>query len=295
MLSSVRIKAIYNTLFNERVKHYFEQVIIILGIIGFSIHLLIIFLFDAGIIELKESLKPLFANPVAAIYTPFSFILIYEVYLLVYYLPESFTTSIGKQFEIISLIEIRNLFKDIAKLKPDVHWFSYSSNVIFTIDIIGFVVLFYLIYWFYRLKKERPRLALPANIGDFVLAKQLICSVLLIILVGLSIYSLVEWLSAVSQFNIEAIDTMGAINNVFYDEFFSVLIAVDVFILIISFKYTEKYSQLIRNSGFVISTILIRLSFSSSEMMNMILIVVGVLFGVVMLKIYNLIVQLEVE
>jgi hypothetical protein len=95
--------------------------------------------------------------------------------------------------------------------------------------------------------------------------------------------------------SLDAIDEMSLINNIFYDEFFSVLIMVDVFILIISFKYTEKYSQLIRNSGFIISTILIRLSFSSTEILNMALIVLAALFGVIMLKIYNMVMRVESE
>ena len=59
----------------------------------------------------NESL--LLTNPISGIYTPFSIILYYEIFLLIYYLPRSFTTSILKQFEIISLIVIRRIFYDI--------------------------------------------------------------------------------------------------------------------------------------------------------------------------------------
>ena len=52
-----------------------------------------------SIIEIgNESL--LLTNPISAIYTPFSIILYYEIFLLIFYLPRSFTTSILKQFEI---------------------------------------------------------------------------------------------------------------------------------------------------------------------------------------------------
>jgi hypothetical protein len=62
----------------------------------------------------NESL--LLTNPISAIYTPFSIILYYEIFLLIFYLPRSFTTSILKQFEIISLIIIRRIFYDIPKI-----------------------------------------------------------------------------------------------------------------------------------------------------------------------------------
>ena len=61
----------------------------------------------------------------------------------------------------------------------------------------------------------------------------------------------------------------------------------DVFILLISFQYTERYSQLIRNTGFIISTILLRLSFSASGLTSILLIISGILFGLLILLIYN--------
>jgi hypothetical protein len=78
------------------------------------------------------------------------------------------------------------------------------------------------------------------------------------------------------------------INNVFFENFFTVLILVDVLILIYSFLYSDKFNKVIRNSGFIISTVLIKISFSTTGLINTILIVVAVLFGVVIFKIHNL-------
>lgn len=289
------IRSTHHTLFNEQVKKKFEQVIIVFGLIGFAIHLLIILLHDFDIIQIQAPFQDLFHNPISAIYTPFSFILIYEVYLLVYYIPESFSNAIAKQFEIISIIEVRNIFKDISKLKLDLNWFSFHNNVVFTVDIIGFIFIFFFTFLFYKLKKQRPKTENLQDIEGFILSKKAICALLIVILAGLSVYSLIHWIGEVNQFNIQAVDEIREINTIFYDEFFSVLIVVDVIILIISFRYTENYSLLIRNSGFVISTIMIRLSFQSGEILNMILIVIGILFGLVMLKIYNLIMKIETE
>lgn len=87
-------------------------------------------------------------NPISAIYTPFSFILIYEVYLLIYYLPKSFTTYITKQYEIITLIIIRKLFKDLAALELTSDWFEIKGDLQFTYDLLASLVLFILIYFF---------------------------------------------------------------------------------------------------------------------------------------------------
>ena len=67
------------------------------------------------------------------------------------------------------------------------------------------------------------------------------------------------------------------------------MILADVFILLLSFQYTERYSQLIRNTGFIISTILLRLSFSVSGLTSILLIISGIVFGLIILLIYNLI------
>ena len=77
------------------------------------------------------------------------------------------------------------------------------------------------------------------------------------------------------------------LNNLFFNEFFTIMILADVFILLLSFQYTERYSQLIRNTGFIISTILLRLSFSADGLTSIILIISGIVFGLIILLIYN--------
>ena len=82
------------------------------------------------------------SNPIVATYTPFSFIIVYEVYMLVYYLPRSITTYISKQYEIITLIIIRRLFKDLGNLEITSNWFDISGDLQFTYDLIASLVLF---------------------------------------------------------------------------------------------------------------------------------------------------------
>jgi len=106
----------YASLLSEKVKEKSEFVIVLVAIAGFGVHLLLIAAVSLDIIRLDDHSK-LLDNPIAAIYTPFSFILIYEVYLLVYYLPKSIYNYIGKQYEIITLILIRRLYKDLPKRK----------------------------------------------------------------------------------------------------------------------------------------------------------------------------------
>ena len=142
-------KSLYQTFLSNETRKKSERIILIIAIASFFIHLSLIFLVDLGAIKI-DSGTSLFENPIAAIYTPFSFILVYEVYLLIYYLPRSITTYIGKQYEIITLIIIRRIFKDLSALSLSPDWFTEKYDLQFTYDILASVIMFFLIYLFYN-------------------------------------------------------------------------------------------------------------------------------------------------
>jgi len=283
----------YDRLFNEKVKQRLEEIILVLALLGFAIHLALIFGKSYGLFQIKTPYEELLDNPISAIYTPFSFILIYEVYLLVYYLATSFSNSIGKQFVIIALIEVRNIFKDITKLKLELNWFAYKDNVVFTVDIVGFVLLFYLIYWFFRLKDQHRSGEARIEVPSFIKAKKVISIFMLFVLAGLTTFNLVSWIIDVVDYQQGVLSELRDVNTIFYVDFFNILIIVDVLILILSYRYTHRYSLLIRNSGFIISVVLIRLSFGSSTILNMALVLMGALFGVLIARIYLAMARME--
>ncbi|WP_310554543.1 hypothetical protein [Flavobacterium sp.] len=285
----------YNYFLSEKVKQKSEVVIIYFAIISFLLHLLLIGLVNLDIIVINDHSK-LLSNPISAIYTPFSFILIYEVYLLLYYLPKSTSIYIGKQYEIISLIVIRRIFKDLSNVEFSTNWFFIKNDILFTSDLIAILILFFLIFIFYRLVKEgiptEPEIAKP-KIMRFISLKQTIATCLVPVFLALSIYSLGHWLYE-SFFSISKIVTdIKDINKVFFDDFFTILILVDVLLLLFSFLHSDKFSRVIRNSGFIISTILIKLSFSTEGILNIVLIVTAIVFGVILLKIHNLYEKME--
>lgn len=276
---------------SPRAKKRIERVVLWLSIFSFIVHLVFIY-FKPWFSFLNDE-SPLLGSPIAAVYTPFSFILVYEVYLLIYYLPKSITTYISKQYEIISLIIIRRLFKDLANLELSSDWFSIKSDLQFTYDLLASLVLFYLLYWFYRLNKSRKKLNEEQNIKDsnlnrFIIFKKTIAAVLVPLLLGMVLFSFGKWGLAELADSDNSLKELTNINNIFFDEFFSLLIIVDVLLLLVSFFYTDKYHKVIRNSGFVISTILIRLSFSVDGLVNTLLILSAVVFGLAILAIHNI-------
>jgi hypothetical protein len=108
------------------------------------------------------------------------------------------------------------------------------------------------------------------------------------VLLYIAVTTLTTWLWSVQQDNATAAMSLKDINNIFFDEFFTLLIVVDVVLLLISFFYSDQFHKVIRNSGFIISTILIRLSFAVDGLINTILIVSAVIFGLLILYIHNL-------
>lgn len=273
----------FAAVFAPSVQKKIENTILLLAGVGFVIHLSLIF-FEAQGITLFSPLYPeLLNDPISAIYTPFSLILIYEIYLLLFYLPRSFTSCVSKQFEIISLIVIRKIFKDIPQMNLSDTWYSDTHNFELAVDLLGFLILFLLIFLFNLSKQRLPKRPVEdPTLLRFISSKKMVSVLLFVVLSIMSIATFGQWMvDVINQQKVAQIDSL------FFNQFFTLLILADVVILLISFRYTEEYPKLIRNTGFIISTILIRLSFSAEGYLSMILILVGVSFALLILQIYN--------
>ncbi len=284
------VNRVYELLLSTDVKHRSENAILGVAIISYLVHLLLILLVNQEVIQIESKF---FSNPIAAIYTPFSFILIYEVYLLIFFLPRSISSYIGKQYEIITLIVIRRIFKDIANLELTSDWFSIQQDLQFTYDVLTSLILFFLIYFFYKQTRSRSAaisdesLPIDMNMARFIQFKKAIAVLLVPTLVVLALTSLTRWAILAFDDYKNGIVALSGLNTVFFDEFFTVLIIVDVTLLLASFFLSDQFHKIIRNSGFIISTVLLKVSFSVEGLINNALIVVAVLFGLAILIIHN--------
>jgi len=291
MALSKLLKTLHGIFLSEETKERSEKVILSIAIISFIIHLLVIYIVDFGVISLNDS-SDLLANPISAIYTPFSFILLYEVYLLIYYLPKSFTTYIGKMYEIMTLIVIRRLFKDLSNLNLSSDWFKIKYDLQFTYDLVTSLIMFFLIYIFYLQSREKyiatPEKELNMDaLSKFIQIKKTLATFLVPIFILLSIYSFVSWLLSITYSVETSSNSFANLNNIFFEQFFNILIFADVLVLLSSFFLTDQFHKVIRNSGFIISTILIRISFSTTGIVNNLLIICSITFGLIIIVIYN--------
>jgi hypothetical protein len=134
---------------------------------------------------------------------------------------------------------------------------------------------------------NQPKTEKSIAVYNFIKLKNIMAMFLIPIFLMLSCYSLGHWIYE-SFFSItNLVKTIKDVNKIFFDDFFTFLILTDVLLLLFSFFLTDKFNKVIRNSGFIISTILIKISFGTEGILNTILILVAVLFGVMILYIHN--------
>jgi len=276
---------IFSFFLSEKTKKIVERYILYISIFGFLAHLFLIFINKSGYLTIKDHYN-LLNNPISAIYTPFSFILIYEIYQLIYYLPRSISVYISKQYEIITLIIIRRIFKDISDLNFNQNIITSNLNEYLFIDLLTSIILFFLIFLFrISSRKEIKNISNNVTLIKFIKIKKWISSVLVPLIVLLAFSHLYNWSN--EYIMNEKISDIKSLNTIFFDELFQILILVDVFLLLFSFFNSDLFHNIMRNSAFIISTILIRISFMTEGLNNVILIIISVLFGLFIQLIYN--------
>jgi len=285
---------LFNLLSRDIVKQQLEKGVVYLSFILFFGHLLLILL--RNLYPGVAILQPLSANYLSALYTPFSIILVYEVYLLILALPLSFTNSIRKQYEIISLIIIRNVFKDISKF-DDFDQLLKQTDVITQIaaDLGSGLLLFFLVGVFYHVSLKRPSLNYlsESEISKFVSLKQRIAVLLMFVFLSLTVYSVYIFGDAIYKLiYLDKTFTLD-LGIIFFVEFYTVMIFSDVVIFIASFMFSQTYARLLRNAGFVCSTVILRISLSAEPEISGILAAVAVITGILSQLIYIYFVSLE--
>jgi hypothetical protein len=273
----------FDKYFNAKNVRKIELLILRVAVFAFLLHLSFIFLGNNFIY-----FKNLQHSYLKAIYTPFSFILFYEVFLLVIIIPKSISEFIGKQFEVITLITLRSFFHDIADLdlKNSIN-INNPEFISLVYDLIASLIMLSLTILYYKIYQNNRKSDIVNELNNFINIKKLVSLGMILILFLLSISSLFVW-------GTEMLDALKLKQNypnpntVFYADFFSIMIFVDVLLLIISFIYHFSFFTIFRNASFIITTILIRMSLTIEKPMNYIIILIGFLFSIISFYLYSL-------
>jgi hypothetical protein len=265
-----------------------ERVIVCLAAGGFVIHLMLIALAQS-VPSLREGvLSQLDCNFLHAVYTPFSFILFYEVMLLVLALPRSHTSSIGKQYEIISLIVIRRVFKDIGEFSDPANLFAQTETAWMVLtDMLAAVAMFALVTLFRRLSQTVAHSKPHSDLASFLAIKKTVAILLFIVLILLAIHNVIQWASQTLAESMGQSEESKNLDYFFFPAFFEFMIFTDVFLLIVSIPFYDRYEYVIRNSGFVISTVLLRFSLSTPKPYDLAIGLVAIIYGLCVLGVFS--------
>jgi hypothetical protein len=224
-----------------------------------------------NIISLGEAHSPFFAIELA-----FNILLIFEILGLIFLIPNSVADSVGKQFEIISLLLLRDAFKEFGHYLEEPHWdveFLLEMAPIVT-DAFGAVVIFLVTGIFY---KSQRHVKITRNYDEqqgFIKVKKLLSSYLALSFFGLGIYDLLS-----------AYSTHQFIYSL--KLFYNLLIFTDIFILLFSLRYNSKYYNLFRYSSFALATVFLRLTLSAPAYFNVMLALTAGLMVLFVTFIYN--------
>ena len=269
---------LHDRLLGKPAEHQVRKFGLVAAIVGFVIHLLLWFTYQIGILEVGSASTDLLDSPLDALYTPFSILLAYEVYQLIRAIPESFSTAVGKQFEIVTLLVVRDIFKRLSELEFSGDWTIDSELKLIIIECFTFITLF-TTSLIYRANSNTDAKVdfKDSDLLNFVQNKQKIAVVLLATYLVVAMFSFSNWIISVGEGD-------GSVTReIFFLDFFTILILADILILLISYGYSTDFTNLARNTGFILSTVVLRVAIGATGVSSMILFVLGGLLGIAVL------------
>ena len=211
----------------------------------------------------------------AAIELSFTLLLIFEVISLILSLVYSVSASVGKQFEILSLILLRDTFKEISHFQYPLVWEQIEISLLpIIVTAIGALVIFIILGFYYKVHKKHQIIIIEKDRTSFIVAKKIISIYLFISFITILLVNSVTYLQ-------------GGKPEPVFETFFTILIFSDIFIMLISLRYGSSYRSAFRNSGFAISTVIIRLVFIAPLITGTLLGIGAALFVLVISLVYN--------
>lgn len=210
-----------------------------------------------------------------AIEWAFLLLLIYEVISLTLSLAKSTSTSLRKQFEVLSLFLLRDTFKEFSHFTEPLDWKKIEPSIIPIVSTsLAALVIFVILIFFHKQQRRHPFAKDKGDTTYYIAAKKFIAMVLLasfLFIIGLN-----GWNYLAHGHTETAFET-----------FYTVLIFSDILIVLLSIRYSASYLITFRNSGFAVATVMIRLSLIAPLVISSFLGVGAALFALGVLVAFN--------
>lgn len=211
----------------------------------------------------------------AAVSLVFSFLLLFEIAGLVFSLPRSVAESVGKQFELLALILLREAFLEFAHASEPIEWANVADSVPYVVtDMAGALAVFALLIPFHRIQRHKSITTDELDQTSFVAAKKVVSLALLGTFVLLGISTLAETLQ-------------GRTAAPFFPTFYTVLVLGDILVVLISLRFSATFHVVFRNAGFAAAVVLVRVALSAPPYINIALAIAATAFALGLSYLYN--------
>ncbi len=241
-----------------------------------------VFLAIIGLVELNRcDLLPgsvgllVGTNRFLAVNVAFTLLLILEVVELIFTLPCSTSKSMGKQLEVMSLILLRDAFKELSLFTEPL---NVMDNLVplqkLVAQGLGAFAIFVLLGAYSRLVKKRASIKGGVPKYCFVAAKKLVAVVLLVLFAGLGGSNVFLALTDQTHFN-------------FFSEFYTLLIFSDILLVLIAQRFFPAFRIVFRNSGYALATLVMRLAMAAPAYYDSLMGTGAALFVVALTLAYN--------
>ena len=245
-----------------------------------KISITLVFIFLLGIIAIQLN-RSGYLPAVLAAYTPknhffavevaFTMVLIQEVVSLIFTIPCSFSRSVGKQFEILALILMRNAFKELSYFPEPITFIDNKMAVLHILsDGFGALVTFALLGYYYAIQTRAGEEKMQAiDLFRFVAAKKAIALVLLAIFILMGVQNAISLLH-------------GGESGEFFHGFYTILILTDILVVLLAQCFQPSFYAVFRNSGFALSTLIIRIALAAPPFYNVVLGIAAAAFAILL-------------
>ncbi len=207
-------------------------------------------------------------NHFYAINVAFSMLLGLEVFGLVFSLAKSVSVSVGKQFEILSLILLRDSFEELIHFNEQLQWERSTATVLHMLsDAGGGLAIFVLLGIYYKRQHHRAITCGKEAESDFIVSKKIVSLLLLLLFTVIGTTDGIRYLS-------------GNLLENFFSQFYTILVFSDVLLVLIALRYSSNYPIVFRNSGFAFATVLIRLALTAPAYFNVLIGIGAALFAI---------------
>ncbi len=186
-------------------------------------------------------------DPFWAIRLAFSLILAIEVLELIFAISDSVSLAVGKQLEIMALLLLRESFTDISLLPSSI---SFEQDWFILMQVGSTAVAGLLLFTFRRLFQRRHRSLGYGNVTRYVHSKKCI-----------SLFLLLTFFAA-GGYDLHNILVLGG-KPAFFHIFYTALIFTDILLVLVGQYFAPSFQATFRNSGYAVSTLLMRIAIGS--------------------------------